>query len=406
MHFFFILGNHPELSKAEMSMAAHQRGVTLSPLHVKGRVCIVESSSPFELKPFMDALGGVTKCGEILEELPVHGESRAEVINQFLERTPLEGLLMHAPGKRTVFGFSVYPMNRDSVPFRLAKNLIRIGVRFKKRVEEQRGSTRFVTSKHHDLSSVVIGENHVLERGGDICFFVDEERVIVGRTIAVQDYKTFSERDYGRPARDARSGMLPPKLARIMVNLAGANPKTATLLDPFCGSGTIVQEALLAGYTTVIASDISAQAVHDSTHNLRWLANTTPPLGKARVFQANVQDLATHIPHHSVDAIVTEPYLGPPLRGNEKESVIHKNIQNLEKIYAGARDVFRQLLRPGGRLVMVMPVFALHGKTLQPHLAWDGFRDVSFPSWIDTRQFVYAREDQFVRRSILIKEKH
>ena len=58
-----------------------------------------------------------------------------------------------------------------------------------------------------------------------------------GQTLAVQDFKEFSHRDFGRPARDDYSGMLPPKLAMIMLNLAQVDKKKS-ILDPFCGSGS------------------------------------------------------------------------------------------------------------------------------------------------------------------------
>ena len=35
----------------------------------------------------------------------------------------------------------------------------------------------------------------------------------------MQDFEQWGARDYGRPSRDAVRGMLPPKLARMMVNL-------------------------------------------------------------------------------------------------------------------------------------------------------------------------------------------
>lgn len=67
-------------------------------------------------------------------------------------------------------------------------------------------------------------------------------------------------RDYGRPARDARVGMLPPKLAQIMLNLSVKDEKSGTVLDPFCGTGVLLQEAALAGFD-FIGSDIEPRMV-------------------------------------------------------------------------------------------------------------------------------------------------
>ena len=85
----------------------------------------------------------------------------------------------------------------------------------------------------------------------------------LAQTEAVQPFEQFSARDFGRPGRDDLSGMLPPKLAIIMINLA-QTPLNSILLDPFCGSGTILSEAVLLGYTNLIGTDISEKAIADS----------------------------------------------------------------------------------------------------------------------------------------------
>ena len=108
--------------------------------------------------------------------------------------------------------------------------------------------------------------NKVLEKGGELVVFVRSDTTFdLGRTETVQDFKTYRLRDIGRPRRNAKRGMLPPKLARMMINIA--SPKhNDTILDPFCGSGTIIHEAFLLGYKNIIGSDISEKAVRDRQH--------------------------------------------------------------------------------------------------------------------------------------------
>ena len=90
--------------------------------------------------------------------------------------------------------------------------------------------------------------------------------------MAVQPFEEFGARDYARPSRDDLSGMLPPKLAKIMINLAQAK-ENSLILDTFCGSGTILQEALIMGYLNLIGFDSSPKAIKDSQANLEWLAD-------------------------------------------------------------------------------------------------------------------------------------
>ena len=62
---------------------------------------------------------------------------------------------------------------------------------------------------------------------------------------------------------------MPPRLARMMVNLSACTAGK-TLLDPFCGVGTILQEALLEK-AMVVGMDVNPWCVKAATENLEWL---------------------------------------------------------------------------------------------------------------------------------------
>lgn len=94
----------------------------------------------------------------------------------------------------------------------------------------------------------------------------------VAVTLAVQDFEEYRFLDFGRPQRDMVSGSMPPKLAKIMLNLSGVKIDQA-ILDPFCGSGTMIQQALLLGFTNIVGSDASPKAVEDTKKNLNWLGS-------------------------------------------------------------------------------------------------------------------------------------
>jgi 23S rRNA G2445 N2-methylase RlmL len=72
-----------------------------------------------------------------------------------------------------------------------------------------------------------------------------------------------SMRQHGGRAAE-RSGALRPTVAAAMVALAG--PPRGTLLDPCCGSGTILAEALTAGWTAD-GTDIDAGAIGVARRN-------------------------------------------------------------------------------------------------------------------------------------------
>ena len=81
------------------------------------------------------------------------------------------------------------------------------------------------------------------------------------------------------------------------------------ILDPFCGTGTVLQEALLAGYD-VVGTDLSQKMVDYTTENLSWLQSTfTAPGNVIDIHQANAT--THHWPNsENLTAVVCETYLG------------------------------------------------------------------------------------------------
>jgi tRNA G10 N-methylase Trm11 len=235
----------------------------------------------------------------------------------------------------------------------------------------------------------------------------------VGRTEAVQDFKNLSYRDFGRPDRDDQSGMIPPKLAQIMINLSGKNSENSTLLDPFCGSGTVLMEAALIGFKNLIGSDISEKAISDTKNNLAWIGEKFPnfKLSNFQLFEISATEISRKIKPNSVDAIVTEPYLGPQ-RGNPDPM---KTKMELEKLYSAALREFKKILKSDGRVVMIFPVRAegtrpdLH--FMSPNL--DGWQVINpLPENLQeklhtTRRgtIVYGRPGQKVYREIVVLKK-
>ena len=147
-----------------------------------------------------------------------------------------------------------------------------------------------------------------------------------------------------------------------MVNIACANAKCqmsnvkCQVLDPFCGCGTILAEAMMLGYKT-IGGDISSKLTAATEKNLAWLCETYGLTSDYKIFQTD----ATHISEKisGVDVIVTEPFLGPNLEGEKKLSFqeIKNIVRGLEKLYVGCFSDWRKVLNKGGTVAFIFPVF-------------------------------------------------
>src|SRR5581483_10351866 len=214
-------------------------------------------------------------------------------------------------------------------------------------------------SNHTDqyLSSASVKKNKLLTDGAEIIILVSKDKLLVGKTLAVQEFEEFSKRDFGRPVRDMQSGVMPPKLARMMINIAtGTHDKT--ILDPFCGSGTVLQEAVLLRYTNLYGTDNSEKAIEDSKINVEWLKKRFSDLPiNIHIEKYDVRKLSGLFSTETIDAIITEPYLGPNFKTHPHFKDILLIQEELKKLYLSAFKEFAKILKQNGTVLMIFPVF-------------------------------------------------
>jgi len=364
MKYIFILGNNPELSVAEI-----QAVVPNIEIIEKNDRFLVAKSEQIDCSAVMQKLGGTIKI--------------AEVIGEKTDKKQIIDLILDKKGASKVnFGFSYYAVTPDKLGFEIKKDLKAQGI-----------SCRLVVSREKDLSSVIVKKNKVID-------FVVLPNYI-GVTRVVQDFEEYSRRDFGRPASDAVSGMIPPKLAKMMINLSGDDTKRI-LLDPFCGSGTILAEAIVAGYSKFLGSDNSEKAIRDSRENIKWLIENEKikPAPEYKIYKLDVRKLFTEF--QDADVIVSEPYLGTPIRGGESEKDIGKIIAELEDLYLDAFGQFKQVLSGGGKIVIVIPQWHIRGKIYNMNI-FSAVERLGFKR-LDKADLMYKRKSQKVWRQITIWE--
>jgi len=369
----FILGNNPQLSVAEISAVFGHEDI----LEQTDQYAVLQTEN-FDHEKSMRRLGGVIKT--------------AEVIGKFEKGLLVKDLL--AKEGKIIFGLSDYREAGNKGGRKEGRaELEKIGLSIKKTLKESGRPVRFVVSKEPVLSSVVISKNKC------------QEYIIIGKntlckTCAVQDFVDYGKRDFGRPSRDAYSGMIPPKLAKIMINLSKAGTNRV-LYDPFCGSGTILQEALMLGFKEVVGSDISEKAISDTKKNIGWLKEKfNVENSKIKIFHSDVREISRHI--QNVDVIVTEPYLGPALRGREHAREIERTAMELRKLYVAAFVGFAKILKKGAKVVFVLPQFKglekINSETVRK-IESCGFL------CIRPKNLTYSRPTQLVARKISLFEK-
>lgn len=375
---FFIPGTHPDLSKAELT--ALDPYLTL-PITEKG-VFIGQPSRP--LGDLLNASAGIVKAGTIFSAVGAYDKATiASLLFATIE-----------PGSTKVnVGISVYDAQGKAFET-VQQDRERLGLELKTLLKETGRPVRLVTSKEPTLSAVVIEKNHLLDQGAEFVLIVTQDGILLGETTFVQDFEAWGARDFGRPARDAKSGMLPPKLARLMVNLTGIKPESSRLWDPFCGSGTILMEAALLGYQEIIGSDLSEKAIDDSERNLAWLERASDVTSETTLL---VHDATEPLPEElgAMDAIVGEGYLGPS-RGPDaggRGPGFEKVKRELELLYKRALPKILSRLTKEGVAVLALPYFQTQSGNV--------FLQIEAPKGFTmNRGVLYARPHQHVGREL------
>ncbi len=363
MLYFFILGKNSILSLAEISSLFDRDQIQYQVSGLSSEVLVFETVKELDPDYLFRQLGGVIKFGII---------KTAKFLDwSDLKVDDLINLFFKDQERKIFFGLSLYQLEPRVNLDRASRQIKKLGLEIKARLKERGQPSRLVTERNKiALSSVAVKKNKLLTRGAEIVVLAGQNKIFLGQTLMVQEFEEYSFRDYGRPSRDLLAGTMPPKLAKIMINLAKIKFGDY-LLDPFCGSGTIISEALLMGYHNLIGSDLSPQAIEATKKNIEWLRKNFELPGIQNLqdssFQLlvfDVKDLPQKIKPNSIDAIVTEPFLGPPLKPSVGLKEINQIIPELTKLYLKSFEGFKLLLKTDGAVIIIFPVFKSKEKQL------------------------------------------
>lgn len=389
-----IFGRLPALSVAELESvygAEHIR-----PVAGAGLMDIPTEEIVFS------RLGGTVKLAKVLNILPTTHWPDLE--KYLAENVPKH--LQHLPDGTFTLGLSLY--NFEVSETTINRSLLSL----KKVIRATGRSVRVVPNKTPQLNSAQVLHNKLTTKGAwELLLLKDGEHTILAQSIFVQDITAYGRRDHGRPKRDARVGMLPPKLAQTILNLA-AGPTTpaasTVVVDPFCGTGVMLQEALLMGFSAY-GSDIEPRMIDYSNDNLNWLGRTVIREELAERFRLEVADATEHHWQPPLSIIASETYLGRPFSALPPTETLNKVVRDVDTIH---KKFFRNLasqLQPGTRLCLAVPAWQHDGRlTRLPVL--DHLTDMGY-NYLDLKhvgrdQLVYQRENQIVVRQLVILEKN
>jgi tRNA G10 N-methylase Trm11 len=389
--YFFQAGSFRDLSYAELVSVFEIYNLNKDIIHnFSDEVFLIKSNDISEdvLREIFNRLGGFVRFGKIIEDT-----------DTFLKD-------YENSERKIIFGLSILN-DIGEISF-----LKRLGNQIKRELKESGISSRFLFPKDRSasLNAAQILNNDILERGFELCILRNDHEEIYGKTLSIQDIEGYIERDLDRPYSDMEMGILPPKLARMMVNLTGI--KEGTVWDPFCGSGTILMESAILGYN-FLGSDKDDNAVFYTDENIKWL-NSKGKLGDI-VYETFKLDIANperailkKLKNTNISAIVCEPFMGPPQKRILNKGAADELLKTVKALYLSLFDLLdNEIGVRGVRMVMILPSY-------KTDKGWEsiGIRDIVSNRWevlnsyySPHRDLKWSRKNSIITRNIFILQR-
>ncbi len=375
--YLALLGNTPNLSYAELSALGAKELQRLGEY-----VATLSFDADEDAQQLLNLLGGTVKIAREVAQLSLN--EQPQVSEKILQ------LLIDQAGTDQAIDFAIGEIGRDHLPAIELSDL-------KQELRSRGIKARYVEGTRHGLNAASLKQNSKLT---EILIIQTASGISLCITAAFQDVDEWAMRDRQKPFAEHKRGLLPPKVARILVNLSlgQGDPTTATICDPFCGSGTVIFEALLRG-ARVVGSDLDPVAVQGTKDNLVWFLEQYPEYSTVPVIVEQADAASLKLPPRSISHLVTEPFLGKPKPLPEQLPNIFRG---LERMYLGAFKHWRSFLAENAQLVVIFPVVDMevgtHRRVYTLQALIDKLAAIGYTT--SSEPIMYARPGAIVQRAI------
>ncbi len=333
MKYLFILGRNIELSKAEIfAYFEKEENKILSFDLVENGLLIDLEKLPD--KNIVDHFGGVISIGKVLEE------GKVDLVIKNIEKRELYF------GKKNNFNYVLWNFTKDGSEEEISvylkkrfrsEKLKATQKPFSGLIRTQEGEEiKNLTSKNIDEEFFIFGD------GKNLCF---------GKVFEKCDYEKLEARDMKKPFRREELA-ISPRLAKIMINLSQVK-SYEKILDPFCGIGVVLQEALLQKID-VIGIDKDHEAVKGCVKNMEWFSF---PKKHYKIIYGDSTRMKIS---EKIKALVTEPDLGKILKKIPKDGEAKKTLEDFEILVIKVINNFKVNFEANSKIVFTAPLIKLH----------------------------------------------
>ena len=388
--YLFVLGKHTELSRAELQPFGDE--ILFEPEVNLLLADNLRFENPRNLPKtkeqiFLDRLGGTIRMAKVIGEF----KSKKQLVEEIFKNSePSEN------STNVKIGVSAFQTGNGFLPefLKLVKNYF-AGKKVPVRLENSGGK---------NMTSGQIFDRKLLKKGAEFIIWQRGNSFLLTKTVANQNLRNYVLRDRRKPFSDSKMGMLPPKLAQILINLT--NPEfSAKIVDPFCGSGTICTEAAVMGFKT-IGSDLNEEFLAGAKKNFHFFAEKFRfEKNKGEFFVSNVASFPWEKYREKV--MVTEGWLGENFDRTPNLDKIEKEAVKVLKMWVRA---FQNMEKDGPqKIAMCLPCWNFRGKNIS--IAKKLFAKISKSSYnplalfANQETFIYKRDNAFVAREICVLER-
>ena len=381
--YAFILGKFPEISMKEVCSYLNARNIGYNVLEFmneqKYAYTIIETNQVLNLKKVIEELGGTIKIGQVVHETSNHSNCFAymgeniqkrkkqnepcdsgELEKIFDDKEFLDKIFYVRPNPKFV-GVSIYPKSKNQLKNLDYRRMIESYGRGLARILKAYEGTKYISVIKPN--SVAFNSNSFIipSEAWRMGFHKDNIEFLI--TMGIKNtYFSVTEAIYNIPYEKERGDRLirpsgwkyamRPRLAKMLVNLSEAK-EGDTLFDPFCGIGTILQEAIFNNIN-VIGSDINSTAIEFAKMNLDIAKEKN---NKQKILSTVIVEDARNLSlnDENVDAIATEPALGPSITKRPSREVGEDIIRELFPLYRDSLKEMHRVLKKGKKISIAMP---------------------------------------------------
>ena len=322
--YLFLLGRHSELSKLECFSLLESLSLKYL-IKQESREFLVLEMDNFNAELFIQRSGAVIKIAKKIDVKDYTYQGTSNSVN---------------------YGISI--LGNPGHDF-----IKKIASEFKQKYKDEKVKASLKMPKHQDFFTPSEVSSKRLED-----FLILNKELF--QTIATSDPESYKYRDEKRPEKNFKM-QTSIRLAKILINISQARKN---ILDPFCGYGTILQEALLCNIP-VYGFEFDEKIYNSCIKNLEWISKKYTLITPFKIYNLPNSKIKSTFKENFIETVVTEPEMGPYFKRRPDRSEALKIIPWLEKQYTILFRSLKYTLGRNAQVVIILPEINYKGGKLK-----------------------------------------